>query len=144
MWAAIMPGFHLWAGNPEFVAHVLRFLFGFSFRFTENVAARYDIPTDLQCRLGLRNSRLGDELVIGRSFREYDSSYALTVSDVNPDDVADLLPGKPLEVGVFSATQPLCKAVTQRSHELEFERNITLTLQHIEHRFHPEMSKAKR
>ncbi len=95
MWAAIMPGFHLWAGNPEFVAHVLRFLLGFDFRFIENVAARYDIPTDLQCRLGRRNSRLGDDLVMGQSFQEYDSSYVLTVSGVKPNEVADLLPGKP-------------------------------------------------
>ena len=32
---------------------------------------------------------------MGRSFQEYDSSYALTVSGVKPNEVADLLPGKP-------------------------------------------------
>lgn len=95
LWSAIMPGFHMWAGSPKFVAGVLRYLFGYTFEFKENVAARYDIPTDLRCRLGKASSRLGDDWIIGRSFSECDSSYELTVSGVPAAEAGDLLPGRP-------------------------------------------------
>jgi len=94
VWAAIMPGFHRWAGNPEAVAQVLHLLFGYSFRFTENVTADYDIPETLQCRLGNRNNRLGDDFIVGRRFSECDSSYELLIGGVTPEEVAQLLPGK--------------------------------------------------
>lgn len=95
LWSAIMPGFHLWAGSPDFVAGVLRYLFGYTFEFKENVAARYDIPDNLCCRLGKEASRLGDDWIIGRSFSECDSSYELSISDVPASEAGDLLPGKP-------------------------------------------------
>jgi len=95
IWAAIMSGFHFWAGNPDFVARVLHALFGFDFRFVENVTAQYDIPNELQCRLGRKNSRAGGDFIVGRTFRECDSSYELLISGVKPDEVAALLPGKP-------------------------------------------------
>lgn len=95
LWSAIMPGFHLWAGSPEFVAAVLRYLFGYTFEFTENVSARYEIPDNLRCRLGKDSSRLGNDWIIGRSFTECDSSYRLTISDVPATEAGDLLPGKP-------------------------------------------------
>ncbi|MDH3889904.1 MAG: type VI secretion system baseplate subunit TssG [candidate division Zixibacteria bacterium] len=95
LWSAIMPGFHMWAGSPQFVAGVLRYLFGYTFDFEENVAARYDIPEGIRCRLGEDSSRLGEDLIIGRSFSECDSSYQLTISGVPADEASELLPGKP-------------------------------------------------
>ena len=95
LWSAVMPGFHAWAGSPDFVAGILRYLFGYDFEFRENVAARYDIPDNLCCRLGKDSSRLGDDWIIGRSFTECDSSYELTVSGVPAAEARDLLPGRP-------------------------------------------------
>ena len=95
LWSAIMPGFHAWAGSPDFVAGVLRYLFGYNFEFRENVAARYDIPDNLRSRLGKDSSRLCENWIIGRSFSECDSSYELTVSGVPAAEAGDLLPGKP-------------------------------------------------
>jgi predicted component of type VI protein secretion system len=77
------------------VAQVLHTLFGFSFHFTENITAEYATPDELQCRLGGRNNRVSRDFIIGRSFRECDSSYELTIGKVKSDDVAALLPGKP-------------------------------------------------
>ena len=95
LWSAIMPGFHVWAGSTKFVAGVLHYLFGYTFEFRENVAARYDIPDNLRSRLGKDSSCLGNDWIIGRSFSECDSSYELTISDVPANKAGNLLPGKP-------------------------------------------------
>jgi len=94
-WASILPSFHFWAGNPRFVEEVLRYLFGYDFRIIENVKSEYAIPDSIRSRLGSASSSLGEGFVVGRSFKEYDSSYELQVRGVAPDKVRDLLPGKP-------------------------------------------------
>jgi predicted component of type VI protein secretion system len=90
-----MPSFHFWAGNPSFVEKVLRYFFGYDFRIVENVESEYGIPDDIRSRLGSSSSALGEGFVVGRSFKERDSSYELQVLGVAPDEVRDLLPGKP-------------------------------------------------
>ena len=58
-WAALMPGFHLWGGNPERVVEVLRLIFGYRFRIVENIGSRYEIPEGIRYRLGAKSGRLG-------------------------------------------------------------------------------------
>ena len=94
LWAAIFPTFQHWAGNARLVAEVLESLFGYSFRVVENVPLEYAIPEDIRSRLRSRYSRLGEDMILGRSFRECDSACEVQVSGVDPHDVADLLPGK--------------------------------------------------
>ncbi len=94
MWASLMPSFNFWAGNPELVARVLKYVFGYKFRIVENVEGRFDIPADCQSRLGQESSQLGKQFVMGREFREFDTTYELHISDVSPDEVRELLPGQ--------------------------------------------------
>lgn len=96
MWAALLPTFHFWAGNPVFVERAISFFLCYPCHITENVPARFHIPEDLQYRLGADNDRLGMETTLGRSFEETDSCYLVTLSDVSPDDVPKFLPGQPL------------------------------------------------
>jgi hypothetical protein len=94
IWAALFPSFHFWAGNPAHVARILRCIFGYEFRITENIEGRYDIPGDLCYRLGNGSERLGQGTVLGRSFVERDSRYRVEVIGVDPDDVPNFLIGK--------------------------------------------------
>lgn len=94
VWAAVLPSFHLWAGNPKKVAEALALLFGYRFRIIENVSSQYDIPEGIRYRLGARSGRLGRECVIGRSFTECDSTYEIIVSGLTRKDVIAFLPGK--------------------------------------------------
>jgi hypothetical protein len=93
-WVSIMPSFHFWAGNPAFVEKVLRYFFGYDFRIVENIESEYSIPDDIQSHLGSSSSALGKGFVVGRSFKELDSSYELQVLGVAPEEVRNLLPGK--------------------------------------------------
>lgn len=94
LWSALLPTFHFWAGNPDFVEKVLEYSLGYKFRIEEHVRARYDIPEDLQYQLGSGDGRLGQQTVLGKSFSECDSCYRVTAVDVAPDDVDRFLPGK--------------------------------------------------
>jgi len=94
LWAAVLPSFHLWAGNPEKVADALALLFGYRFRIVENVPSRYDIPESIQYRLGAKTGRLGRESVIGRSFSECDSTYEIIIGGLTRQDMLAFLPGK--------------------------------------------------
>ena len=94
VWAYLMPTFHAWAGNPGRVAELLHFFLGYDFRIVENVSAEYVIDDGIRYHLGSISGRLGKESIVGRTFIESDSTYQVIVSDVPPEDVADLLPGK--------------------------------------------------
>lgn len=94
-WVSILPSFHFWAGNPHFVEYVLRYFFGYDFFIVENIESEYPIPDDIRSFLGTTSSTLGKEFVLGRSFKESDSSYELQIHGVAPDEVRNLLPGKP-------------------------------------------------
>ncbi|HOP07513.1 MAG TPA: type VI secretion system baseplate subunit TssG [candidate division Zixibacteria bacterium] len=95
-WTAAMPLFNHWSGNAKLVCSVLEFLFGWKFRIVENIKSRHYIPPNLQTKLGTKESRLGVETVLGGGFTDYDSAYELQVRDVKPEQVSDLLPGRPL------------------------------------------------
>jgi predicted component of type VI protein secretion system len=88
-----MPSYHLWAGNPDAVALVLKLHFGYDFEIVENVPASFPIPGRLQSRLGSPSAVLGRDALVGRSFTEFDSSYEVVVKGVPPADIAQLLPG---------------------------------------------------
>lgn len=94
-WVSIMPTFHFWAGNPSYVEKVLRRFFGYDFRIIENVESEYSIADGIRSRLGSSSSALGEQFVVGRSFTERESSYEVQVLGVAPNDVSDLLPGRP-------------------------------------------------
>lgn len=96
IWASMLPGFHLWAGDPERVAGILGTLFGFRFRIVENVVSRHVIPEDARYRLGSKSGRLGRESIVGRSFTEYDSTYRVVISGISRREVAAFVPGRPL------------------------------------------------
>nr|MBN2276496.1 type VI secretion system baseplate subunit TssG [candidate division Zixibacteria bacterium] len=95
-WISMLPNFHHWAGNPDFVATVLNFLFGYRIEIIENTETEYDIPVAIQSRLGSKTGRLGRETVLGRRFRERDSSYEVVIKGVPASGVADFLPGHPV------------------------------------------------
>ena len=95
LWAAFMPTFNFWAGNPVLVPKVLELLFGYSCRIVENAPAVHAIPDSLQSRLGGAEGRLGRSLVLGRTFRDCDSAYEIHFSGVPAEDVRELRPGRP-------------------------------------------------
>jgi len=95
-WQAIMPSFHIWAGNAEKTAKVLEFLFGFKFIINESVPARQQISKKLRYKLGSKSKKLGFESIIGRSFVECDTAYEVVISGVQGKDISNLLQGKPL------------------------------------------------
>ncbi|HVP07431.1 MAG TPA: type VI secretion system baseplate subunit TssG [Candidatus Acidoferrum sp.] len=92
LWTTLFPTFHLWAGNAERVVAILGYFFPWNFRINENVCSEYEIPEELQYRLGSKGG-LGREVLVGRTFCEYDSAYELVVSGVRPDEVPGLFPG---------------------------------------------------
>jgi hypothetical protein len=96
LWSVLLPSFHFWAGNPYLVEKVLHHLFGYEFRILEGTESVHDIPDHLHSRLGVRSARLGKEIVLGRSFKESDSSYEVRISQVKAEDMEYLLPGKPI------------------------------------------------
>ncbi|MDX9857489.1 MAG: type VI secretion system baseplate subunit TssG [candidate division Zixibacteria bacterium] len=96
MWAALLPTFHFWAGNPGFVEQAVSYFFGCPCRISENVPARFDIPPDCRYLLGQGGKHLGRQTTLGDSFVEADSCYIVTLSNVPPEQVPDFLPGKTL------------------------------------------------
>ena len=108
-WQAIMPSFHIWAGNAEKMAKILRFLFGFNFAIKESVPIQQEIPNELQYKLGSKNQRLGYESIAGNSFLECDTTYEVIISDIPKKDISQLLPGKQLRKkieGVLNYSMP--------------------------------------
>lgn len=93
---SILPSFNYWSGNPALVEKVLQFFFKYQFKIVENSSSEYEIPESIQYRLGSKSGRLGRETIIGRSFTEQDSCYDLVISGVEPKDVANLMPDKPI------------------------------------------------
>jgi len=92
-WGALLPVFHMWAGNPDRVAQVLGLLFGYTFRIVENAPAEFPIPDGIRYRLGMKSGRLGRETIIGRTFTESDSTYEVIVSGLPRDAMTAWLPG---------------------------------------------------
>jgi hypothetical protein len=95
LWAALLPSFHFWAGNPGRVADVLTLLFGYRFRIVENSYSSYEIPSAVHYRLGARAGRLGRESIVGRTFSECDSSYKVIIGGIRREEVVEFLPGRP-------------------------------------------------
>lgn len=95
LWAAMMPSFNQWAGNPRLVEKALECIFGYAFRIVENVRTSYEIPPHLQYRLGSEAGRLGRETVLGDTFSECDTAFKVVMKDVIPEDIRRFLPGQP-------------------------------------------------
>jgi len=93
IWSSLMPYFNEWAGNVEFVSSLIEAIFGYPCEITENTTGEYDIPSELQTRLGKDASQLGQDMVIGRSFKECDSSYEVKIYDVEVHDLAEFREG---------------------------------------------------
>ncbi len=93
---SILPSFNYWSGNPALVEIILQFFFKYQFKIVENSSSQYEIPESIRYRLGSKSGRLGRETIIGRSFKEQDSCYDLIIRGVEPREVADLLPDKPV------------------------------------------------
>jgi len=93
LWAALLPNFHNWAGNPNLVEKVLSLLFGFDFKIIENVKGSFDIPKKLRTRLGRDYSVIEKSFVLGKSFSECDSTYEVQIRKISPAEADKLLPG---------------------------------------------------
>ena len=93
IWSSLMPYFNEWAGNIDFVSRLVEAMFGYPCKITENTPGTFEIPPDLQTRLGKKASQLGQDVVIGRSFKECDSSYEIKICDVAPHDLAEFREG---------------------------------------------------
>jgi hypothetical protein len=96
LWSVLLPTFHSWAGNPAAVVKVLKFFFGYDFTIVESTPAGYDVPDEIQYRLGSSEARLGQATTVGATFLESDSAYSVTIEGVPTRDMSSLLPGKPL------------------------------------------------
>ncbi len=96
LWAALLPSFHNWAGNAEQVGHVLTLLLGRRCSVEENIPVRYDIPSDIQSRLGQKRHRLGRQIVLGDGFIDCDQTYRVHVHGVASDRIRDWMPGGPM------------------------------------------------
>ncbi len=93
IWASVLPTFNHWAANAEGACQVLERLFGYEFEITENVRSEHAIPSSCCYRLGSDKDRLGEGVILGKTFSDYDSAYEVTVKDVPVDSVRDFLPG---------------------------------------------------
>lgn len=92
-WVALMPAFHNWAGNPNFLAAVVTSLLGYPCCVKENVRSEHQMPPPDCYRLGDGGGRLGAESVIGRSFSECDTAYEVQLSGIRENDLSAFLPG---------------------------------------------------
>jgi hypothetical protein len=92
-WASLYPSFHHWAGNPQLVAKALELLFGYRFEIVENIRMEHHIPVSCRYQLGSEKDRLGEGMILGRKFTDYDSAYEVVVLDVAPEETAAFLPG---------------------------------------------------
>ncbi len=92
-WAALMPSFYYWAGNAEMVAVVLEVLFGYRFKFRENVPSVISIPEKFRYQLGSRGGRLGKETILGNSFSESESTYEVVISGITRQEALEFRPG---------------------------------------------------
>jgi len=92
-WSAALPAFHRWAGNAETVAAVLQGLVGYPVEIVESLSQTFDIPEEMQSRLGTESSGLGQTMLLGDSFTECDSGYRVTISQVAREDIVNFLPG---------------------------------------------------
>jgi len=95
IWANVLPYFNHWSGNPEKVVKILQYIFSREFYIKENIAGEYEIPAQIQYRLGNKTGRLGKETILGDKFTECDSSYRLVMRAQAPGDIDEYLPGKP-------------------------------------------------
>ncbi|MCK5125866.1 MAG: type VI secretion system baseplate subunit TssG [candidate division Zixibacteria bacterium] len=96
LWAALMPIFNEWAGNPKNVEKVLKRVFGYRFKIVENAERTYKIPDSMRYHLGTKTGRLGHESILGKSFTERDSCYSIRILDIRQDEVEKFLSGAPL------------------------------------------------
>jgi len=92
-WLSSLPMIYRWGGNPEILSTVLHKIFGYRFTITENVEHETTIPNSIHYKLGTKIGRLGFESILGKSFKEYDSTYELIIEDISPENIKDLLPG---------------------------------------------------
>ncbi len=93
-WTTVLPTYHEWAGNPEKVSIILKYIFDYTFEIVENIPSTHEIPSALRSSLGKSWHRLGSELVLGKSFTDLDSCYEVVVCDVSSQDCVEWLPGK--------------------------------------------------
>lgn len=94
LWLALLPMLHYWGGNANLVARMLKAVFGYPVRIVESQVLTTPLPARLQSTLGRKNSRLGRDTLLGRSFSDQDSAYRVEVSDVEPGEAKHWLPGK--------------------------------------------------
>lgn len=59
----------------------------------ENVEQILEIPTEQLCRLGLANSRLGSNAMLGSRVRDRNGRFSLTLPELTMDHYMKLLPG---------------------------------------------------
>jgi hypothetical protein len=93
----LLPAYHDWGGNAESVAAAIELFFGFRMvQIEESLPGRYTIPEHLRYRLGSRTDGVGRGTLVGREFTEYESAYRITIRDVEPEVLPEMLPGRPL------------------------------------------------
>lgn len=90
----VLPALHDWGGNAEAVSTMLELFFGYPVEITESVPKKYDIPPRLRYRLAAKESRLGIDTLLGKSFVECESAYRVTISNIEPDAIVQFLPGR--------------------------------------------------
>lgn len=59
----------------------------------ENIYSEEVIPTEMQCRLGVRNSQLGRTLIPGVKYRENFTTFRINVNELDETSIAAFAPG---------------------------------------------------
>lgn len=94
LWLAYLPMLHHWGGNADLVGRALSAVFRYPVRIVESQRSTTPLPDRLKCALGRKNTKLGDETLLGGSFSDIDSSYRVEVTQVEPSEIKHWLPGK--------------------------------------------------
>ena len=92
-WVSALPSAHVWMGNARGVAAVISHLLKVPVEIVESVPGVFDLPPECRSPLGGELARLGEALVLGRSFRDLDSTYEVIVEHVPTRRLPGFLPG---------------------------------------------------
>lgn len=92
LWTVLLPCFHQWAGTKKGTEEVLSRLLGTKIRIEENKRGDNSLPRKIQSFLGEDSCKLGQNLTLGNSFSECESSFKVVIGPISAYQVHDFLP----------------------------------------------------
>jgi len=92
---AILPHVGLmshYTNSPNAIASMLSSFFGLPFEIIEFISRTVDIPADAQMELGLRNTLLGGDMVLGEQVEDDLGKFRLRIGPASYEDLQAFLP----------------------------------------------------